>query len=245
MSPTLRKTMVAALTAAAVVAALAAPAHAAYQTAQCVPTAGRPAVSTGDITTEATSIGVKINVRHAGSTTLSGDSRMPSTMTNAVPVAVTVHVTVDYGDGNPYDTTVVVPASSPQSVGGSSTERRTTAQLSVPRSSHHQGIAVTVNDHSSYKVCRRHALKTFTGVNQRVPPPPTTTLPEQEPVVEPERYPRPEPAENPTNPDGTTNLYGPGGLLTDERRLQWQCWAAFGNTQALREHGLINETQSC
>jgi len=47
------------------------------------------------------------------------------------------------------------------------------------------------------------------------------------------------------NSDGTTNLYGPGGLLTDERRLAWQCWAAFGNTELLREAGIIDSTQSC
>lgn len=82
----------------------------AHAQSDCIPEAGRPAVSTGDITTEATSIGVKINVRHAGQ-----------------PVAVTVYVTVDYGDRNPYDTTVVVPATPDASVRGSSTERRTTA----------------------------------------------------------------------------------------------------------------------
>jgi len=218
----------------------------AHAQSDCIPEAGRPAVSTGDITTEATSIGVNINVRHAGPTTLSGDSRRPATMTNAVPVAVTVYVTVDYGDRKPYDTTVVVPATPDASVRGSSTERRTTAQLSVPRSSHHQGIGVTVNDHSSYKVCRRHAVETFDGVVQRVPwPPPTTTLPEPEPVIEENLYPRPEPAERPTNLNGTPNLYGPGGTNTDERRLQWQCWAAFGNTELLREAGIIDSTQSC
>jgi len=117
----------------------------------------------------------------------------------------------------------------------------------VPRRTGDLTASVTIIEHADYQVCKSNAGVAFTGVNRYVPPPPTTTLPEIEenPVVEEDRYPRPEPAENPTNSDGTTNLYGPGGLLTDERRLAWQCWAAFGNTEALQEAGIISQDQSC
>lgn len=223
----MRQTIVVALVAVALMAALAVPAHA-YQTALCVPGTGRPAVSAAAAGTEAAAQAFRVTVRHAGA-----------------PSAVTVRVRVQYSDGTSYSDTVAVPTTPVASVGGSTSERRTTGMLSVPRRTGDQTIAITITDHHTYGVCIRHAGVVYAGVNRRVPPPPPTTLPDIEPVIEQDPYPRPEPAERPTNPDGTPNLYGPGGTNTDEKRLEWKCWAAFGNTEILREHGFLSDTESC
>lgn len=93
-------------------------------------------VSIGEITTEATAVGFKLKVRHAGAAS-----------------SVTVRLTVDCGDGGSYDAAVTVPDSPATQTHPRSAERFTAASLLVPRSSHHQRIGVTVNDHGDYLVC--------------------------------------------------------------------------------------------
>ena len=114
----------------------------------------------------------------------------------------------------------------------------TTATLSVSRTCSTQTVAITVNGHADYLACRLHAGVAFTGVHQRVPPrppqvipPPTTQTAEEAAaavIADAPPRPAPRPAEDQLNPDGSVNLYGPGGLLTPERRLAWLCWATFG-----------------
>ena len=231
----MRRMMVAALTAVAVVAALAAPAHAAFQTAVCVPTASRPTVSTGSPNIATSEVGFAVYVRHAQHAPIS---------------AVTVRVRVSYnGQFSHYDTVTVPqsPVLGPNQGDGNRVYRRTMATLAVPRRTGDLTASITIREDSSYGRCKPNAGVSFPRETPVYSPPPTTTLPETEAdtSVEEDRYPRPEPAENPTNSDGTPNLYGPGGLLTDERRLAWQCWAAFGNTEALQEAGIISQDQSC
>ena len=198
--------------------------------ARCVPDADRPVVAVGGTTIGETSVGFDVEVRH-----LRGNER-----------AVTVRVRYSYDGGSFTDTTVVVPASPATRMVPQQFYTRTKATLSVPRRAGGLTLGVSVSNHSSYWVCTRNAGVAFTGVQQFVPPPPTTTLPEIEPETPVEdRYPRPEPPERPTNSDGTVNLYGPGGYLTPERRLAWKCWGAFGDTELLRKHGIISESESC
>ena len=171
-----------------------------------------------------------------------------------MPSAVTVSVTVNR-DGVTSSETVLVSSTTFVSENPSRQYKATRATLSVSRTSTTQTVAITVNENASYYICRPHAGVSFTGVYQRVdprppqvhppaadPPPPasTTTLwgpvsdlsaAEQAVIAETigDRPPRPGPPANPTNPDGTVNLYGPGGLLTPERRQAWLCWSTFGN----------------
>jgi len=252
------KLTVAALVAVLVAGLLAVPNAGAQSSGrQCIPEAGRPAVSavrgtTGDIGAGTSPVGFTVQVRHHGNTVS----------------AVTVSVTVNR-DGVTSSQTVVVPTvSNPQRL--SNRDFVTRATLSVSRTSTTQTVAITVNENANYYVCKVHAGVSITGVHQRVPPPEPQVWPEPDtpppaststvsgPVSElsqaeqdwidetvDERPPRPDPPANPTNPDGTTNLYGPGGFLTPEHKLQWQCWAAAGNTEILREHGIISQSQSC
>ncbi len=191
----------------------------AQQAAGCIPTTTRPAVSVSASYDNGPNVAVTIKVRHK--------RNMASSKT--------VRVTVDYGDGTTYDATVTVPDSPTTRP---HEDDYTSASLAVPRGNH-QSVAVTVNGHADYLVCKRHAIVTFSGVVVRVPPPTPTTLPPPEPppdyvaeiIANSPPRPEPRPEADRFNPDGSVNLYGPGGLLTPERRQAWKCWATFGTAE--------------
>ena len=208
---------------------------AASSPAVCVPTASHPVVGVGATNIEASAVGFDVVVRHY----------YGSQGSTIITVPVTVRVRIQHDGVTTEHTTLAVPAS-PRTRMAGQWHYRTKATLSVPRRAGGLTSSITIIEHSSYGVCTRNAGVAFTGVQQFVPPPPTTTLPEIEPETPVEdRYPRPEPPERPTNSDGTVNLYGPGGYLTPERRLAWKCWGAFGDTELLRKHGIISESESC
>ncbi len=199
------------------------------QSHRCISTDGRPVVSTGKPAAEPTQVGFALKYRYDFS---------------GVSPTVTVRVTVET------NTPTGPPTISHQTVNVGMSG----ATLTVPRASNLLGMAITINDHSSYWVCRRHAVVTFDGVVQPVPwPPPTTTLPPYTPVdyvqeIIDDAPPRPEPRpmadRHPDDP--VRDLYSPDtGLLTPERVKAWRCWAAFGNEAALREAGLLEAGETC
>jgi len=147
------KLPVAALVAVLVAGLLAVPNAGAQSSGrQCIPEAGRPAVSAvrggGDVNAGTSPIGFTVQVRHHGNTVS----------------AVTVSVTVNR-DGVTSSETVVVPTvSNPQML--SNRDFVTRATLSVSRTSTTQTVAITVNENANYYVCKVHAGVSITGVHR-------------------------------------------------------------------------------
>ncbi|MDE2935552.1 MAG: hypothetical protein OXP37_01760 [Chloroflexota bacterium] len=191
------------------------------QTARCVPEAMRPVAAAGPATTESSSVGFTVEVRHAGA-----------------PAAVNVHVWVTRNGGSGYSASVMVPASPSARMTGQQ-YRRTKATLSVPRRPGDQVVAITITDHAGYFVCKPHAGVSFQGVRQSVPPRPPQVIPEPDPPQTPEQAVAAIAADAPPRPDPAANL------TDSERRKAWRCWAAFGNTEALREAGLLGPSETC
>ncbi len=212
------------------------PARAQQHWADCVPSSSTPIVSTGDVSYENGMASVNLKTRYH-------ENQGPTP-----DVTVRVRVTFDGHTSSVH--TVTVPATSGQRVG--------TAQLGVPAAGH-QVVGFKILDDSSYTWCKRTAGVTVPHQTPIHIPPPQTTLPTPDPTppdyvaeiiadAPPRPTPHPDappPPEADDEPDSLAHqqyLYGPHGVLSDETRLAWQCWATFGNPVALAALGV---TESC